>query len=230
MRIVRILFNLALLAALALGALYAWEHREALVGELSIPLARPIESRAAFDDWLAQEPARTREFAQFEAFLQEEGVAGIVESWQLWRIDGYVARRCEVEAFAIPPEELWANVVPALRLVRDEVIPVVGAVQVLSSYRTPDINQCSGGAARSNHLEFSALDLATEPRRRGEALYRELCAMHNAAGPGSRMGLGAYFDTDEGEYSGGRFHIDAEGYRDWGRSYSSASSPCGSFD
>lgn len=54
--------------------------------------------------------------------------------------------------------------------------------------------------------------------------------MHDAAGPGSRMGLGAYYDSVEGEYSGGRFHIDGEGYRDWGRSYTSDSSPCGKLD
>lgn len=230
MKIVRLIVRLALLAILALIALFAWEHREALVDRLSIPLAAPFDSRAAFDRWLGEEPARAERFASFRDFLAEEGVAEVVEPWQLMRVDAYIARRCEAEPFAIPPEEVWPNVLPALRLVRNEVIPAVGPVQVLSSYRTPELNICAGGAGRSNHLQFSALDMATAPRRGGETLYRELCAMHEAAGSSSRMGLGAYYDLTGGDYSGGRFHVDGEGYRSWGRSYSSGSSPCGRFD
>jgi len=227
---VRIAIRLAFVAILALLALFAWENRDALVQRIALPVSAPANSKAAFDRWLAQEPERAQAFARFEAFLAQEDVAAVVEPWQLARIDAFFARECEVEPFLIPPEESWPNVVPALRLVRDEVVPAVEPVQVLSSYRTPELNVCAGGAGRSNHLDFSAVDLATSPRRGGEQLYRELCAMHADAGPPSRMGLGAYYDMGEGDYSGGRFHIDAQGYRTWGRSYSSASSPCGRFD
>ena len=183
-------------------------------------------SRMAFDGWLDEDTVNAQEFAALEEFLRDEGVAGIVPTWQLTRIDGHYARRCDLPVFRVPPRGVWPNVVPALELVRDEVEPRIGQVQVLSSYRTPELNTCARGASRSNHLDFSALDLATEDRRRGAEFYKELCAMQDAAGAGSRMGLGEYFDPAEPGYAGGRFHIDPEGYRSWGRSYTSASSPC----
>lgn len=186
-------------------------------------------SEAAFESWLAKEADRATEFREFEAFLVSEGVGNVVPAWQLTRVDAFYAGRCEISPFAIPPENLWQNIVPALRLVREEVIGTVGPVRVLSSYRTPELNACARGAGRSKHLSFSALDLATVDGRRGETLYRDLCLMHEQAGHSSRMGLGAYYDFNEPEYGGGRFHIDAEGYRDWGRSYTAQSSPCGRF-
>lgn len=229
MTIAGIIGRLLLFAALAICAGLVWVNRDALFHEVRITLPT-ANSRAAFDEWQAEAPDRAERYARFSAFLSDEGVADVVEPWELLRLDAYVAERCDTQVFAIPPEELWPNIVPALRVVRDKVIPAVGPVTVLSSWRNPETNACAGGAPRSNHLEYSALDLATQPRRVDASLYRDLCAMHEAAGPASRMGLGAYYDPVEGEYSGGRFHIDAEGYRDWGRSYTSASSPCGTFD
>ena len=232
MHFVRFLWRAALWTALGVAALLAWDRRETLFRDLVIPtgiVPGAANSEIAFEAWLAENPEREERFAAFTAFLADEGLADVVEPWQLMRIDSYYARRCETDPFAIPPEELWPNVLSALRLTRDEVVPAVGAVQVLSSYRTPELNVCAGGASGSNHLAFSALDLATLPRREGEALYRELCAMHAVAGPASRMGLGAYYDPSDESFAGGRFHVDGEGYRSWGRGYSAASSPCRAF-
>lgn len=206
------------------AGLLLWERLPDLARLPGLPTAPT--SRTAFEDWLAGEPERRIEFAALEAFLAEREVAGIVPAWQLTRIDGHYARRCDLSAFRVPPRDLWPNVVGALRLVREHVEPAVGEVEVLSSYRTPELNTCARGASASNHLDFSALDLVTQDRRGGAAFYRELCAMQDGAGPGSRMGLGAYYDAADPNYAGGRFHIDAGGYRSWGRSYTSASSPC----
>lgn len=165
MKITRIVVRLAFLAILVLLALFAWENRDALVQRITIPLTAPASSKSAFDAWLADDVTRSERFARFEAFLREEGVADVVEPWQLARIDAFFARKCEVEPFTIPPEQLWPNVLPALRLVRDEVILAVGPVVVLSSYRTPALNACAGLQpsrilrARSRH--------AAAQRRRG---------------------------------------------------------------
>jgi hypothetical protein len=72
------------------------------------------------------------------------------------------------------------------------------------------------------------LDLWLEtPRQDLDALYRELSVMQERAGRESRMGLGAYYDPTDPDYNPeGRFHIDAAGYRSWGRTYGSASSIC----
>lgn len=217
----------ALLVLVMFGA-GAWYWREAgyPLPAISIPLGTRIDSQAAFDRWLAEAPERGAQFAALEDFLRESGVHGVVPAWQLARVDAFYAQRCDSPAFTIPPHETWGSIVPALQLVRDHVVPSMGEVSVLSSYRTPEINACAHGASGSNHLDFAALDLATVPRRRGADLYREVCAMQREAGAESRMGLGAYFNPAEPEAASGRFHIDAEGFRTWGWDYSSRSNPC----
>lgn len=215
-----------LVAALLLGGILVIAER-GWPGEPGTDVfAPPANSRAAFDSWLGRDAGRRTDFAAFEGFLGREGVGEVVPAWQLTRIDAFYVGDCDLEPFRIPPRELWPNIVPALERVRDHVEPAVGPVEVRSSWRTPELNACARGAARSKHLDFAALDLVTRDRQRGEELYRRLCAMHAAAGPGSRIGLGAYFDPAEPRFGGGRFHIDAGGYRSWGRGYTSASSPC----
>ena len=59
-----------------------------------------------------------------------------------------------------PPKLLWKNIVPTLRIV-DELRESFGKpCRILSSYRSPDYNRKVGGAALSQHKEFTALDIA----------------------------------------------------------------------
>ena len=217
----RRVFWLLLLGGIALVLVSRWQD----IVRWPVGLVAPT-SQAAFESWRTEDESRSLGYASFVAFLDERGVSSVVPPWQLLRIDAHYAARCDLPVFRLPPEELWPNIVPALRLVRDEVTPRIGAVEVLSSYRTPELNLCARGASRSNHLEFSALDLVTVERQGGAEFYQRLCAMQEAAGPRTRMGLGAYYDASQPGYAGGRFHIDADGFRSWGRSYTSASSPC----
>lgn len=185
-------------------------------------------SREAFDAWLAADRARVSEFAALKLFLTNERVADIVPVWQLARIDADNAVRCKGGYFALPPRDQWPNIVPALRLVRDKVVPVTGRVEVVSSWRPPALNECLGGAPRSTHRQFKALDLIA-PTRGGEfrKLFADLCAMQRKVGAESRMGLGAYFDPARPlKNPDGRFHIDANGFRIWGFDYSSRTNPC----
>jgi hypothetical protein len=185
-------------------------------------------SRAAFDAWLRADPARAATFGDLSAFLAKRGVAEVVPVWQLARIDQDYAARCGADFFALPPREQWPQIVPALRLVRDKVIPVTGRVAVASSWRSPKINACIGGASRSAHMDFKALDLVAPAHEAGRRrLFADLCAMQRRAGPKSGMGLGAYFDPAKPLSNlDGRFHIDANGYRTWGFDYTGKSNPC----
>ena len=185
-------------------------------------------SEAAFEAWLDAGEGRADEFSEFQGYLSEQGVGDVVPPWQLARVDREYAQRCKLDIWRLPPENLWPNIVPALRLVRDHVEPTMGEVEVQSSYRSPELNVCAGGAARSRHISFEALDLLLVNRRTDlDALYPELCAMQEEAGPESGMGLGAYYDPSDPVYNReGRFHIDAAGYRSWGRSYTRATSIC----
>ena len=215
----------AIWIAILLGFLLILWQRELLL--YPVAMLDPT-GNAAFERWLDDEPGRPEQYAAFQAYLSDQGVGNVVPAWQLARVDEDYANRCDMSVWRLPPRELWPNVIPALRLVRDHVEPTMGEVEVQSSYRTPELNTCAGGASQSRHMSFEALDLwLAEKRDDLAALYGELCAMQAAAGPESAMGLGAYYDpSDPGYNPRGRFHIDAAGYRSWGRSYTSASSIC----
>jgi hypothetical protein len=145
----------------------------------------------------------------------------------LLRTDANYAARCNLDAFAMPPKDKWPAILPTLRVVRDEVIPVVGPVEVNAAWRSDELNECVNGASRSRHLAFSALDLIAPEREDKRAMFVDLCAMHAKVGARTKMGLGAYFDPSRpGRNKFGRFHIDASGYRTWGYDFTRKSSGC----
>jgi hypothetical protein len=210
--------------ASALG-FYFWQRPEQVerLGEI----ARPTNDRDAFERWLIAQPRHAAEFARFEAYLADQGVADVVPPWQLTRVDGSVADHCAGGPFAIPPERLWANAVPVLRFVRARVVPAVGPVEAVSVYRDPRANLCSRGASGSKHLSFAGIDFVAPQQRDHRALFASLCAVHARHGAANRFGLGAYFDADKpARNQRGRFHIDVSGYRTWGSDYRAGSSGC----
>jgi hypothetical protein len=183
------------------------------------PLA-PLPAEDDFERWLAAEDGRAATYARFEALLEREGVAGVVQAFELWRTDR-IAVRCVTTPFSTPPEELWPRVVPALRFIRDHVKPAVGEVEVVSAYRDPEFNECVGGAPASAHRQLYAVDMLPRDRRIGEAeLIERLCPIHADAGRRNNIGLGIY--------SARRFHVDARSYRGWGDDHHATTFPCAS--
>jgi len=60
----------------------------------------------------------------------------------------------------VPAQALWPNILGALRIA-DAIRGAYGApVRVLSGFRSREYNAKIGGAKRSMHMEFRALDLA----------------------------------------------------------------------
>jgi hypothetical protein len=216
------------LAALILGivgAVTLWLFPDR-VTELADKLG-PKQDRAAFEQWLAQSPDNRREFAQFEAYLAGQGVDGVVPGWQLTRSDSGISAHCAGGPFVVPPRELWENAVPVLGFVRDKVIPRVGAVEVVSAWRSPRANRCSNGASRSQHLTFAGIDFVTRDKLDNRRLFVSLCGLQDDLGPASEFGLGAYFEPEKpAKNRKGRFHIDLSGFRSWGFGYGAATSGC----
>jgi hypothetical protein len=214
---------LILLLALAVGSIsYFAGQRDAAMHALTAPAPY---SQASFTAWLSEDPARGEDFAEFTEYLGEHGVSGVVPNWQLLRTDANLARKCERPQFMLPPREKWGNIVPPLEILRDHVVPTLGDLEVVSSYRTYGFNECIGGAVHSRHLDFHALDLIAPGQPDNHALIRELCQLQQALGPHSKMGLGAYFNPESPDRAG-RFHIDMTGYRSWGYSKGADSSGC----
>lgn len=222
-RIVALLIGFFALASASLAGISEAERA---------PNDRGPSSAGAFNRWLFTTGTddmgqKAQDYAKFQGMLEAEGVAGIVPTWQLWRVDAQYASRCGEDYFAVPPKDRWRDIVPTLRLLRAKVIPVTGPLEVVSGWRSPAINTCVKGANRSKHLEFKALDLVAVNRGERRRLYADLCALQRAAGTGSAMGLGAYFDpSDLTRNTESRFHIDASGYRTWGFDYTAKTNPC----
>lgn len=219
---------LAVICSIAAAAL-VWLLDRPEVAPLSSSARSEPYSHEAFDQWVAEDLTRLAEYGRFVGFLSAHGVDSVVPAWQLTRTDANRSKDCERPQFVVPPREEWNNIVPVLRLVRDHVVPEIGAVEVQSSYRTLDFNECIGGARRSRHLNFSAVDLSTVEPLANRELFGRLCRLQARLGPKSRFGLGAYFNPEQPNRASGRFHVDVSGYRSWGYSKHAESSGCRAF-
>lgn len=57
-----------------------------------------------------------------------------------------------------PPKELWENIVPTLAVLERFRTEFGSPVNLLSTYRSPKYNKAVGGAAKSQHEQFGAID------------------------------------------------------------------------
>ena len=188
-------------------------------------------TEAAFERWRAANPQGARQADAFEAYLRAQGVADVVPLAGLVAGDSQLAERmggrCPVSAFAVPPRKLWPNIVPVLRAVRAHVIPAIGPVQVVSAWREPAFNACVGGASRSHHTRYAALDLVPVTPAPADQAMDRLCAMWRSSPASARIGFGAYRDPERPHLNReGRFHVDVRGKRTWGFGYRSPTSWC----
>ena len=177
------------------------------------------QSENGFAKWRAIDGNR-QATERLQQFLTAEKVADVIPLDQLLRSDTQW-RRCGAEPFAIPARDKWPDMVPTLRLIRDEVKPLISPVEAMSVFRSPAINRCIKGASRSYHLQFRAIDMRPVKNVSRAALIEKLCALHARKGKRLNIGLGIY--------KGRRFHIDTAGFRRWGHDHHAISSPCASF-
>ncbi|MCK7597851.1 DUF4381 family protein [Microbulbifer sp. CAU 1566] len=164
-----------------------------------------VATHASLNQFLRQGNHR-REFGQLARFLKEAGVAGTTEPENLLR-QGSDWLDLKEPPFAIPPQAVWANMVPTLKLIRDELEPTIGPVDIVSAFRTDQYNRKAGGSSKSKHKTFCGVDLVPRSNISRKELVEELRNLHARLGPDSHMGLGIY--------SGVRFHVDTCGFRRW---------------
>lgn len=94
-----------------------------------------------------------------------------------------------------------------VKFIQNHIEPVGGPLVPVSGDRDQYYNQTAGGAPRSQHLSFCALDLVPIKDLSREELHRKLWQIYKTVGRENNMGMGLY--------SGLRFHIDTCGYRNW---------------
>jgi hypothetical protein len=181
-----------------------------------------------FKAWLTASSDNAAQFEAFKAYLAREGVSDVLPAWQLIQAETpEAAAKCQIAGFAMPPQSMWPTIVPTLRLVRQEIVPLLGQVKVLSSFRTNEANRCSAGAPESPHKRYSALDLAMVDPIPQKEMFAKLCKHWFSLSPSWGYGLGAYYVRGYPAYNEeGRFHVDTLGRRTWGYSYGAYTSHC----
>jgi len=187
-----------------------------LVPALAVPAS--AQSGLNFQQWLKAAPPRIGEVAKFEQFLQRAHVAGVIATQQLLLSASSWQGCGEDSAYTLPPESDWSHIVPTLKFIRAEVVPTIGPVNAVSGYRSPELGKCAGGAPKSAHGGYYALDLVPLRVMDREALIQKMCAVHAHFGRAYSVGLGFY--------DGVRFHVDTKSTRLWGSDYHAATSPC----
>tara|TARA_R110001583_G_scaffold12612_7_gene55825 strand:- start:6495 stop:7115 length:621 start_codon:yes stop_codon:yes gene_type:complete len=164
-----------------------------------------LQSEEDFDRWISEENLE-REYQDFLSYLTDRNVSDSVESWQLMR-QGTDWEEAGHSPFSMPPRDKWHEIIPTLELIRDEVIPEIGAVEVVSGYRTREYNAIAGGSRNSQHLYFSAVDLIPKKRISRDTLISSLRGIYVESGDHRHMGLGIYSSV--------RFHVDTHRKRTW---------------
>lgn len=177
-----------------------------------------------FNAWLNSNSYRTKQVGEYQRYLASRiGVQNVPPLSQLlttarsWNECGY-------EPYQLPPQELWPNVVPTLRLYTElkqqGILPA--SSEIRSVYRSPGLNDCAGGAASSKHMNGSAIDIWVPEYEdnlwQRSTLQDGLCQFWQYQGQSHNFGLGLY--------ATGAIHLDTDGYRKWGFNHASSSSSC----
>ena len=172
----------------------------------------PPNAAQRYDAWRASDDARG--LSTYERMLADAGVGDVVPMHALLRS----SRRwqaCDAPEFLLPPPDRVATIVPTLRVVAQlQAMGIVDGRHVRSGYRSPEVNRCSGGSARSRHVLNNALDFDLTDDHHVAAL----CDFWRARGPSLAMGLGFYTPT--------KIHIDTAGHRTWGTDHRRGTSLC----
>lgn len=167
-------------------------------------------------------------YMEYEKFLKSENAYGVFPTWQLLLSDTeYASPLCPSNKFILPPKKYWKNSVKTIKFIKQNIIPKIGKVRIVSGFRPSDFNKCIGGAAKSKHLEFGAFDLVSIESDANDRLFNDLCEIWQHTNNKFSFGLGAYWNKF-GKISNpsGRFHIDTFGKRTWGLDYKAGTSFC----
>ena len=168
----------------------------------------------AYVAWLATGDHR-QSVQAYKQFLKQKGLANLVPDHELLS-SARDWQKCGVEPYAVPPREIWSNIVPTLSILKALVDDgVINDFEVTSVYRALSLNRCAGGADASRHVFNAALDFRIGPEQPSDLdqfniqqTKTKICQFWATKGQALNMGLGVY--------ASGQIHIDSQGFRSWG--------------
>lgn len=129
---------------------------------------------------------------------------------------------CGFEPYGIPPKEYWESMLGTVKLLKYLIeggyLPQ--NFELVSVYRNQQLNRCAKGSKRSKHIINAAVDIKINYKNEMERSNVEdgLCYFWHEQGHLHKLGLGLY--------KSGTIHIDTQGQRTWGSTYSKRSSKC----
>ncbi|MBN6539906.1 D-Ala-D-Ala carboxypeptidase ZrlA [Acinetobacter pittii] len=161
----------------------------------------------------------------YKQFLKQKGLANLVPDHELLS-SARDWQKCGVEPYAVPPREIWSNIVPTLSILKALVDDgVINDFEVTSVYRALSLNRCAGGADASRHVFNAALDFRIGPEQPSDLdqfniqqTKTKICQFWATKGQALNMGLGVY--------ASGQIHIDSQGFRSWGPDHHYRTSIC----
>ena len=177
-----------------------------------------------FNTWLNSNSYRAKQIAEYERYLSSRIGAQNVPPLSQLLTTARSWNKCGYEPYQLPPQELWSNIVPTLRLYSElknqGVLPL--SSEIRSVYRNPGLNDCAGGADGSKHMNASAIDIWVPEYEdnlwRLSTMQDGLCQFWQYQGQPHNFGLGLY--------ATGAIHLDTDGHRKWGFNHASSSSSC----
>lgn len=177
-----------------------------------------------FNSWLNSNSYRAQQVANYQRYLSSQVGAQNVPPLDQLLTTARSWDKCGYEPYQLLPQELWANIVPTLRLYSElkhqGILPA--SSEIRSAYRSLGLNGCAGGANSSKHMSGSAIDIWVpeydDNLWRLSNMQDSLCQYWQYQGASHNFGLGLY--------GTGAIHLDTEGYRKWGFNHMSSSSAC----
>lgn len=177
-----------------------------------------------FEEWLNASSYNQQNVKAYRAYLSQHLGASNVPPMDQLLTTARSWSKCSASQYAVPPKQLWKNMVPTLRLYAK--LKQTGTVpydaKIRSVYRNPKLNACADGAHDSKHKMNAAIDIWV-PRYEGShqkinKMKEDLCSFWLYQGQSHNFGLGLY--------GTGAIHLDTQGYRKWGKEYSPSYSLC----
>lgn len=177
-----------------------------------------------FNSWLNSDRYRAQQVGNYQRYLNSQVGAQNVPPLSQLLTTARSWDKCGYEPYQLPPQELWSNIVPTLRLYSElknqGILPA--STEIRSVYRSPGLNDCAGGAGSSKHMTAGAIDIWVPEYESNlwqlSNLQDGLCQFWQYQGQSHNFGLGLY--------STGAIHLDSQGYRKWGFNHASSSSAC----
>lgn len=164
-----------------------------------------VPSRTTFMAWILLNHAEK----QVEEIAKTFSDSGITRTMPLYLIllQGTDWVMNNTSLFTLPDKKNIPNMINTVKFIQTYIEPEIGIVIPVSGERSSIYNSTAGGAARSKHLSFCALDMVPKEDINRQDLHKKLKKIHKEHGQKYNVGLGLY--------SGVRFHIDTCGYRNW---------------